>query len=460
MSRSIRWLALSLSLIVLSSISAIADSHARIVRLSSVDGTVQVDRGNGGVLQRASLNTPIVEGTRLITSSDGLAEVEFENETALRLTSDSEVKFSQLLMSDTGVKMNQFEVIKGLVYLDTASKGADLYRVKVGDTSLVAHRDTLLRLSVTPDQLQVAVFHGELQLENQPQPVYIGKKETLTVELNEPSRYAVAKGADAVRFDAWNKEREDYSRTYAQNAGYGGPNRGYGLQDLNYYGDFFYAGGYGYVWQPYGFAGSMLGWDPYSNGTWSFYPGMGYAWTSAYPWGWLPYHYGSWAFINGAGWAWVPGRGYNGQWYANNFAAVPRITRAPAGWTAAVPPPVPAAAAAPPTVLVGTTTPNAVTVPGGRIPPNFASLVPGRAVATQGFVKPNASAKGPVFAAPNATAGAAHQGHVFAAPARSVSLAAGPEIGSLGGRPSGISSSAHPGVSSASAHSSGGAAHK
>ena len=80
------------------------------------------------------------------------------------------------------------------------------------------------------------------------------------------------------------------------------------LQDLNYYGDFFYANGYGYVWQPFGFANSMVGWDPYSNGAWMFYPGMGYSFASAYPWGWLPYHYGSWAFINGAGWAWVPGR--------------------------------------------------------------------------------------------------------------------------------------------------------
>ena len=68
----------------------------------------------------------------------------------------------------------------------------------------------------------------------------------------------------------------------------------------------------------YGFAGSMMGFDPYSNGAWMFYPGMGYSFASSYPWGWLPYHYGSWAFINGAGWAWVPGR-YSGQWVAVSY---------------------------------------------------------------------------------------------------------------------------------------------
>ena len=67
------------------------------------------------------------------------------------------------------------------------------------------------------------------------------KKETLTVDLKAASQVAVAKGVEQNQFDNWNKEREDYSKTYADNQGYGGPSHAYGLQDLNYYGDFFYA---------------------------------------------------------------------------------------------------------------------------------------------------------------------------------------------------------------------------
>ena len=66
--------------------AAFADSHVRIVRLSSVEGQVQIDRATGQGLERAILNTPIVEGTRIVTGDDGLAEVEFENQSALRLT--------------------------------------------------------------------------------------------------------------------------------------------------------------------------------------------------------------------------------------------------------------------------------------------------------------------------------------------------------------------------------------
>ena len=416
MSRSTGFARLSLIAFVtlVASIAAFANSHVRIVRLSSVEGQVQMDRGIGGGPERAILNSPIVEGTRLVTGNDGLAEVEFENQSALRITDNSEVKFSQLLMNDAGAKINQFEVIKGTVYLDAASKGDDVYRVKVGDTTLVAHRDTLMRISATPGETKVAVLKGNVELEGGAQPISLKKKETLTVDANNAAKYTVTNGTDTIRYDAWNKEREDYTRTYAENTGYGGPNRGFGLQDLNYYGNFFYASGYGYAWQPYGFAGSMLNFDPYTNGAWMFYPGMGYSWASAYPWGWLPFHYGSWAFINGAGWAWLPGGGYNAQWYASNFQSVPKVTRAPAGWTAATPPALLSSSNSPHTVVVGSAaSANALTVPGGRIPPNFGSLVHGRsAISAASFAKPNAT----THAGISQTAFSdTHQGHVFAA---------------------------------------------
>jgi len=409
--------------------AAFADSHVRIVRLSSVEGQVQIDRATGQGLERAIVNTPVVEGTRIVTGADGLAEVEFENQSALRLTENSEVKFSQLLMNDAGEKTNRMTVEKGLVYLDTASKGQDNYVVTVGDQSLVVGRDTMMRINATADQLQVAVFKGEAHVDGQGQQMVVHKKETLTVDLKGAPQYAVAKSVEQNQFDNWNKEREDYGKTYADNQGYGGPNHAYGMQDLNYYGDFFYASGYGNVWQPYGFAGSMVDWNPYMNGAWMFYPGAGYAFASSYPWGWLPFHYGSWAFINGAGWAWVPGR-YNGQWYANNYSIVPRVTKAPAGWTAPAPPATTASATSAPTVVVGKAGTAPLAVPGGRIPPNFGSMVPGRAVGptnAHGFTHPSANATAAanhgVYATPHAGVAAPHQaanGHVFAQPAPSV----------------------------------------
>jgi hypothetical protein len=70
------------------------------------------------------------------------------------------------------------------------------------------------------------------------------------------------------------------------------------------------------LWQPY-FTG--VGWDPFMNGAWSFYPGSGFMFASAYPWGWMPYHYGNWMFLPGMGWMWQPG-----GW--NSFSTVPRYS--------------------------------------------------------------------------------------------------------------------------------------
>jgi len=472
MKRQIGFAPAILSLLIAAvSVAAFADSHARIVRLSSVEGQVQIDRATGQGLERAILNTPIVEGTRIVTGKDGLAEIEFENQTALRMTEDSEVKFSQLLMNDAGIKTNRMTVKKGIIYLDTASKGQDSYLVALGDQSVLVGRDSLVRLTASPEQIQVAVFKGEARLQGATAPVVVHRKETLTADLKSAAQPTVANGIEEVRFDAWNKERQDYSKTYADNEGYGGPNHAYGMQDLNYYGDFFYANGYGYVWQPYGFSNSMIGWDPYSNGAWMFYPGMGYSFTSAYPWGWLPYHYGSWAFINGTGWAWLPGR-YSGPWVINGYQTIPRVTKAPTGWTAATPPATAVAATSAPTVVVGKTGTTPLSIPGGRIPPNFASMVPGRAVAntsTHGFVKPNsAAANRAVFASPQAGLTGAHHGstaHVFAEPlSRSVFADEGAFRDSYG-RSSGVSAGMHGSTSVAATHAgsagaASGAAHK
>src|SRR5262245_44683723 len=55
-----------------------ADSQVRIVRLSYVDGDVQIDRRDGRGFERAILNMPVTSGVRLRTGDDARAEVEFE----------------------------------------------------------------------------------------------------------------------------------------------------------------------------------------------------------------------------------------------------------------------------------------------------------------------------------------------------------------------------------------------
>ena len=451
------------------SVVAFGDSHARIVRLSYVDGQVQMDRATGSGLERAILNTPVVQGTRIITGSDGLAEAEFENGSTLRLAEGSEVQFRQLLMNDAGAKVNEIEVVKGTVYLDTRSESDDAYRVAAAATTFLARRNTQMRLTASPDQLQIAVFKGDVELGTKPELVIVKKHETLTFFPQRPSDYELARTTETMPADAWNKEREAYEQAYSASSGYGGPKSGYGLQDLNYYGDFFYAPGYGYAWQPYGFAGSLMSWNPYDNGAWMFYPGMGYSFIASYPWGWLPYHYGSWAFLGGTGWAWIPGGNYGSRWYANGFQNTPKIVKAPAGWTPATPPVATMSNRTNQTILVGRTTSPAY-IPGGRMSPDFASVIPrrglGPSAVVNSFARPSVKtgpANDNLFAGRNTASMTGHRaGHVFAAPnahaASPVSISSGSAYGgsSVGALGAGAASTGH---SVSAGHGSGAAHH-
>ncbi|MGA7646441.1 MAG: FecR domain-containing protein, partial [Terriglobales bacterium] len=87
-------------------VSASAESKARIVRLSEVQGTVRLDRAAGDGFDKAFLNLPVVEGSRLKTGKDGRAEVEFEDGSALRLAPDSEVDFGRLALGNDGQKLS------------------------------------------------------------------------------------------------------------------------------------------------------------------------------------------------------------------------------------------------------------------------------------------------------------------------------------------------------------------
>src|SRR5580698_9663009 len=75
---------------------AFADSQARIVRLSDVQGSVQIDKNTGMGFENAFLNLPITQGTQLRTGDNGRAEIEFEDGSTLRLTPNSSVEFSTL----------------------------------------------------------------------------------------------------------------------------------------------------------------------------------------------------------------------------------------------------------------------------------------------------------------------------------------------------------------------------
>lgn len=305
------------------SLPVVADSHVRIVRLSYIAGGVQISHGDA--YQNAMVNLPIAEGMKLRTADDGKAEVEFEDGSTLRLVPDSTVEFRQLSLRDSGVKVSDIAIVKGTAYVNFIGAKDDDFSVQFGAEKIALARAAHLRIDLTGDISSVAVFKGLIQVDSSSGPVGVKKNQTASFDTAQNGELKLAKNIHQEPWDAWDDQQNEYHDRYAAKSSNSYSPYAYGTADLSYYGDFFNYPGYGMMWQPF-FTG--MGWDPFMDGAWSFYPGFGYGWVSAYPWGWTPYHSGTWVFLPGRGWAWQPGGVWN-PWYSQ-----PMIANAPKGFVA------------------------------------------------------------------------------------------------------------------------------
>jgi hypothetical protein len=346
-------------LLCLATVLVAQNSRARIVRLSYIDGDARIDQVSGQGEQRAILNMPVVEGTRLTAEDGSRVEVEFENGSTIRLVGPAEVVFRELSMRNSGDKVSLVEVRNGLVYFNVIRKGDDDFRIALGDHSFSFRKSSHLRADVTADGQKVTVFNGGLELLDAPNAVTVKKGETVSFDTSDAARYDLAKGYDPLGADVWDHDRQQDSETYARSQAYknsltyAGSPYSYGLSDLAYYGSWFNGPG-GNCWRPSGYG---MGWDPFAqNGAWTYYPSSGWVYVSYYPWGWTPYRYGSWNFVGNTGWCWSPG-GYYGGWNP-----IPVVVMAPPAYVRPSPPHKPGG----PPVFIG----ERKVLPGGRLNPN------------------------------------------------------------------------------------------
>ena len=301
-------------------VPASAASKARIVRLSDVQGSVQIDRAAGNGFERAFLNLPVIEGARLRTGADGRAEVEFEDGSALRIVPHSEIEFTRLALGDDGQKLNTVQLNAGVAYVNVHSKKGDQFTLQFGHESVTVAEPAHFRVDLDPDQATVAVFKGKVNGTGPAGQFEVAEKHSATFDFDKNDTFTLAKNYEEDPYDDWDRQQSEYHDRYATNKTYGMSSPyGYGVSDLNYYGNFMNVPGYGWGWQPY-LAGA--GWSPFQDGAWAWYPGVGYTWVSGYPWGWMPYMYGNWAFAPGFGWFWQPG-------YWNTGYPVTRVVNPP-----------------------------------------------------------------------------------------------------------------------------------
>ncbi len=283
-------------------------SHARIVRLSFVEGTVTVQRADVPDWSAAPVNTPIQEGFKLATAEESFAEVEFENASSVRLGQLSLLEFTQLALAPSGAKINRMTLQQGYATFNVIPQGDDVYEVKARDTTLAPYDKTRFRIDLDGAVMRVEVLKGSVEVSSPYGSQTLAKDAVLEIRPDSKQAFKVSEGITKDDWDQWVDEREDQLARARNNPAPGLYSNDvnsylYGWDDLYRYGEWSYLPGYGYGWYPYGVSNA---WVPYSSGRWCWYPGIGYTWISFEPWGWLPYHFGEWVFVPGMGWCWLP----------------------------------------------------------------------------------------------------------------------------------------------------------
>lgn len=325
--------ALFLTLFAAASIASADSSHARIIRLSYVQGDVRIAHNvNGDSLQSgenawgvATLNLPIHQGDTVATDN-GRAEVEFESGSVAFLAENTVLEFYDLSLED-GSFTTRLILRQGSASFSVRPERGDYFSVTGGDFSIEANEKAYFRLNNYDDGSDVQVFTGHVSVLNKGKTTPVWKGQSLSVKASEPDSVSVEAAANRDEFDQWVSGRiestqaaltasQQYSGIYDYTSGFA---------DLYTFGGWYGVAGYGYCWRPYGVS---FGWNPFQFGHWLFEPGLGWVFIGGQPWGWLPYHYGNWIFAPGHGWVWTPAgafsyaRGTSGYGRSNGWRPV------------------------------------------------------------------------------------------------------------------------------------------
>ncbi|HEV8384807.1 MAG TPA: DUF6600 domain-containing protein [Candidatus Acidoferrales bacterium] len=277
-------------------------SHARIVRLSYVEGDVQAQRPEEVGWEEALLNLPIRQGYQ-ISTRQGRAEIEFESGAVARLSDDTLLQFTELALAGGG-RLTHLSLLRGTATFYANLSSDDRFTVTTPHFTVSVPRNARFRIDSGTDGATVSVQKGDVDVEALGAPYHVTKNRAFLFRV-DGEQVTLVRAPDADAWDRWVENREEILNVSRQavSTRYTRTAYTYGMYDLDYYGGWYNVAGYGRCWQPYSIP---IGWSPYGFGRFIYLNGFGFTWVSFEPWGWAPYHFGHWVYLPG-GWYWVPG---------------------------------------------------------------------------------------------------------------------------------------------------------
>jgi hypothetical protein len=295
------------------------------VRISFLEGDVQVRTTEAGDWFPAAINTPLDEGDELWVPEGGRIEFQLNSGTSVRLDQNSAL---QILTLDR--TSSQFYLSEGHMYVDYNAPRGNVIQFDTPVSSLRAYDRSVFRVDVPDQYTDVSVFRGWVDAEGRDGKTRVNAGRTLTLGEDREAELALIGRPDD--WQNWNVERDRRFASRGDSYRYLPEELRAYSSDLDDNGRWVQVAEYGYVWT---LRAVSADWAPYRTGRW-MWRGGDYVWISYEPWGWTPYHYGRWAHAPRIGWFWVPpprgevywGPGYVG-WVrtADHVAWVPLAPR-------------------------------------------------------------------------------------------------------------------------------------
>ena len=272
-------------------------SNFGYMRISLIEGDVQVKTPDAGDWGPASINGPLAEGDQIWVPEGGRVELQLNTGSFIRLD-----QYSALQILSMDKDSSQFYLSQGYAYIFYAAQRGSVIQVDTPDASTRAYDRAIFRVDMSDQYSDVSVYNGYVESENQIGKTRINSGDV--VALGQNTNGEVAPMGPPDEWERWNKTRNDHIFASKDISSRYLPDelRVYS-SDFNNSGRWVQVPDYGYCWTPT--VGIYAGWAPYRNGRW-IWRGGEYVWVGNEPWGWTPYHYGRWAFVDGVGWCWVP----------------------------------------------------------------------------------------------------------------------------------------------------------
>lgn len=267
------------------------------LRISLIDGDVQIRTEDTGEWVPASINMPLKDGDRIWVPEGGKTELQLINGTLLRLSEQSALEILTIEKDSL-----QFYLTEGHAYINFRGIKDSLLQIDTPVSSTRAYERAIFRIDVSREgYTDISVYKGSIYVENKEGKTQVDEGKTLS--LKEDTYAELSSLGPPDDWEKWNRERD---RKLSERR----PPSRYLPDELQVYSREFEENGrwvhvkeYGRVWTPTVVVSA--GWAPYRMGRWVWIRGD-YVWISHEPWGWVPYHYGRWAFNSSVGWCWVP----------------------------------------------------------------------------------------------------------------------------------------------------------